>query len=865
MSKKDICAMHTPAACPCERSTRIVNRWLSAWGMWLLLAAGFHASPGWCQDEVEQSAQPPVAESTEEPAAEPASEMPPADEAEGPKAPSVKAENDLPLLEEMVVPEAAALINGPLRDWVVLQSGRVLVVESLAPRPDTIAKQLQKLEERKKERSGLKGEELEALEKELLDLNFLYVTVPDEKTNPEYRIPLNQIREIVHHEDLMLRRMEMLAREGNIDVALEFLNWLLENVPDWPGLIEKRGGLLIADADLRMAAGRLEDALVPLEELYALKADFPGVSEKIGNVLQTLALTAAEREDYPQAHYHLERLRSLYPNHPMVASISNGLEQRSLELLAKAEELFKAGKIEDAPGLAEKAATIWPKLKNLKSRHKPIVERYQRLHVGVVRLSGEPSAYPIPVDAELREEQLHRIPLFSLDRMQGGTAQYRTRYFNEWEPFDLGRRMRFELKQNRQPWESQPVLDAPTVVQLLLDRMNPGHAEFDERITGLIHSIEINSPLEFTISFKRVPARIEAMFAGIYPPVDLEAETGGIGFKLVTTEAEGDQLLFRRARPEPPGLPGYHTAEVVEHKYSSHDRVVQALLQGEIAMSPTLPDWHVRRLEADEQVAKNFFILPYAVPTTHLILFHPDSPAGRSRELRRALSYSVERDRVLREVILRDPQSAHGRLIESPFPRSSYGNSLLARPVSYDLSAALAMRVAGARSIDPKEGTLPTLRMIAPPTSTEQAAAQAMIRHWQRVGIHVELVPEEEGPQAKYDLIYRVGVLPEPVIDWWPIVTLNQRATLSDLTKKPDWLRQQLIELDRTADWNRVISQSQDLHRRLSIEAAYLPLFEVDNYMVIRKNIRGFPARPVHCYDSVDRWVLDAWLPEPKQ
>ena len=351
----------------------------------------------------------------------------------------------------------------------------------------------------------------------------------------------------------------------------------------------------------------------------------------------------------------------------------------------------------------------------------------------------------------------------------------------------------------------------------------------------------------------------EAVFAGIFPPTTLEEDVGGTGFKLIENEPE--LTVFRRARMEPAGLPSYHTSEVVEHKYPSHDRVVQALLRGEISMTPTLPDWHVRRLQADEAVVKDFFILPFAVPTTHLVLFHPDSPAGRSRELRRALAYAIDRDKLLREVILRDTSAKHGRLIESPFPKESYGNSLQAHPLKHDLSASLAMSVAAGHKLDVKDHLIPTLRMVAPPTVTERAAAQSMIRSWKKVGITVVLVPDEEGPKAKYDLIYRVGILPEPVIDWWPIVTINAKANLSDLIGKPDWLRQQLMELDRTADWSRVVAQSQELHRRLSVEAAYLPLFEVDNFMVLRKNVRGFPPKPMHCYDSVDRWSLEAWLP----
>ena len=232
----------------------MVGRWFITWCL-LLAVVGLGLAPGFAQDET--PAEAPADGASETPA-EPAENAP----AEGdktetpaPTAPSVKTEEQLPMLEEMKVPEAGELIGGSLRDWVVLQSGRVLVVESLAPRPGTIEKRIQAHDELKGKRAGLEGEELEKFEKELRDLNFLYVTVPGEKVSPEYRIPLKEIRQIIHHEDLMLRRMDMLAQAGNIDVALEFLNWMLENVPDWPGLMEKRGSLLLADARIRLEQG----------------------------------------------------------------------------------------------------------------------------------------------------------------------------------------------------------------------------------------------------------------------------------------------------------------------------------------------------------------------------------------------------------------------------------------------------------------------------------------------------------------------------------------------------------------------------------------------------------------------------------
>ncbi len=800
--------------------------------------------------------------SAQEAGAAPAPETPaapaagPAEPAEKPK-PMVDEES-LPMISVMVVPDAKALLTGPLRDWVVLLSDRVLVVESIVPRPDTLGKRQAEYDAKQKEKQGLTGDELAKVQEEQAELAYLYFTVPDQKEAPEVRIAIKDIRQIVHHEDLMLKQMQQLVEKGEIDLALEFLNWMLDKVPTWPGLSDQINGLLMADAKLRIDVGRLEDALVPLEELHSRQPDFVGLAESVGDVLQRLALTAAEAEDYPQAHHQLERLRSLYPNSPEVGALSAGLEQRATGMLERAEEAYKAGRFEEAPEFAEQAAVIWPKLKNLKARHKPIVERYQRLHVGVVRLTGDPTAYPQPVDAELREERLHRTPLFSLDRMAGGTGQYRTRYFNEWEPYDLGRRMRFELRQSRQPWESQPQLDAPTVVNLLRARIDPQSDQYDDRLADYIRTIEVKTPREFIISFNRVPARIEALFSTIYPLANPDPMAEGTGFRLASNDAD-QKTVYRRARPEPPKLPQYHVAEIVEHKYPNYDRVVQALLRGEVSLAPDLPDWYIRRLQADDKAKKDFDILKYGLPTTHVILFHPESPAGKSRDLRRALAYAIDRDALLKETILRDPKAEHGRLIDSPFPSTSYGNSLQARKLTHDFSASIAMAVSSGQQLKVTE--LPTLKMVVPPSQVERAAAEVMVRAWSRIGIKVEIVPDDAGPQTKYDLIYRVGASPEPVVEWWSLITQSTRPSLSDLFQKPDWLRQQLIDLDRTADWTLAMEQCKELHRRMSVEAAYLPLFEVDGYLVIRRNTRGVPQSPLHAYDQLDRWYTEATLP----
>jgi len=55
-----------------------------------------------------------------------------------------------------------------------------------------------------------------------------------------------------------------------------------------------------------------------------------------------------------------------------------------------------------------------------------------------------------------------------------------------------------------------------------------------------------------------------------------------------------------------------------------------------------------------------------------------------------------------------------------------------------------------------------------------------------------------------------------------------------------------------------------DLPASLAVVGATLgALFEVDNTIVLRKNVHDFPAyKFVNCYQDVERWIVQSWIPE---
>jgi hypothetical protein len=79
----------------------------------------------------------------------------------------------------------------------------------------------------------------------------------------------------------------------------------------------------------------------------------------------------------------------------------------------------------------------------------------------------------------------------------------------------------------------------------------------------------------------------------------------------------------------------------------------------------------------------------------------------------------------------------------------------------------------------------------------------------------------------------------------------------------PDWLRIELLDLDSAPDWKSAINRLQTLHAHLYSEVAYIPLWEVDDTIVLRKNVRDFPPfKFVNAYQDVERWIVQSWFPE---
>ncbi len=839
--------------------------------------------------------------------------------------PAESSSTKFPLLEELEVPPAEVFLSSDpdvARDWIVLKSAddvpeQVIVALPVTPRPGTLAARQKALSEKSAERRGLQGDALERWKLEYDALKMLEITVPAFAPESEFLLPVDRIDRIIHHEDLWLKRIDLLIAEGNIDVALELLNAMEFARPDWAGLNSRADSLLRADARIRLEKQRPQEALMLLEELKRRNPDAGDIADIASDAVRAQVEAAIADSDYRQAKYFLDRLNALVPDTPLYRQYTRQLATRAQELMAQAKQAFDRLEYPRAAGLADAAARVWPQAQGISAMHKSIVERYQQVRVAVTRLPGQPTAYPFPDEAGLRHTRLTELPLFEIESFDNGAARYRTRFFDEWIPYDLGKTVRFVLRQTRQPWESQPVLLGWPITDRLRERLDPDHPRFDERLAGYVESMTVESPFEFTISFRRVPPRLEALLTDPIvkapdmgtaprPPVtsdqpltprtlqeaaDTSTETGDgatgpsasvAGQVSVTVdepsplpegafqliERTGRHAVYRRVFPEPERLRQYHVAEIHEILYENHEAALYGLMQGECTILPTPPLWIVRRVQSDENFVRDFFIQKHAIPETHVLQFNPNSKILKSKELRRGLLYGVNRRQILDDVFLRQENGEQGRVVPGPFPSNSNTYALGITPRPFDPYAGLALVFAATKQLAAHkiiEGELPVFRMFVPPEPLPRQAAEQIVRDWARLNIKVEIIPDDDltaYAEDRWDIIYRRVQMTEPIVQLWPFLTLQNSAEIDRLQHIPDWLKQKIVALDRASDLLRAQQRAEELHRLMCLEATILPLWEVDQYSFYRKNLRGFPLRPVHCYDNVDSWIREASLQE---
>ena len=459
---------------------------------------------------------------------------------------------------------------------------------------------------------------------------------------------------------------------------------------------------------------------------------------------------------------------------------------------------------------------------------------------------GSADRCPVTTLADSRETRLSQFDLFEVDRIDD-TTHYRSRLIEQWEPTDLGRRAVFTLKSTRSRWESRPMLTSTALLSSMESLPRSGQPALRravrqlDRLASSAIALRVRGPLfpraaahRAAVSLPGRGARKRARLASFQKrrlgPVRV------LSRRFERVRGTDSETVYRRVIPEPDGLAEYHVAEIVERRYDSPEHAIQGLMRGEISMLPDLA--HVGPLRSCGTI-RGFSCSITPCPRRTCCSSIRTARPLRSRELRLAMAYAIDAPHILSRIVLRDPTLQNGRIVTAPFATTSYAYNSLVAPREFNAGMAASLRLAASKRLK----SLPVLRLVCEPGPTAQLAAAEILNAWKRVGIRAELVAADS-PAAggKWDVAYRTLRMEEPLVELWPFLTVERRDRGSKACAiLPDWLRVELLELDNAADWKSAVNRLQQLQAHLYAEVECIPLWEVDDALVLRKNIRDFP------------------------
>jgi len=91
------------------------------------------------------------------------------------------------------------------------------------------------------------------------------------------------------------------------------------------------------------------------------------------------------------------------------------------------------------------------------------------------------------------------------------------------------------------------------------------------------------------------------------------------------------------------------------------------------------------------------------------------------------------------------------------------------------------------------------------------------------------------------------------------VLTLSASTATQAVAHLPAWLRRDLLQLDRVGDFQSAQRALHRLHRSLWAEVYLVPLWEVEDQLVVRKTVRNVPESPLGTYQGIDGWRVEPW------
>ncbi len=672
-----------------------------------------------------------------------------------------------------------------------------------------------------------------------------------------YEIYWKDIEKIELYEQRIYDEAVTKLKSGDFVDAFMNLSFLLKNYSTMPNLEALRKEFLYLSAIKMFKSQEYRQTLSALEELLQTAPDYQAekVSGALSNVANSLINAYFEAGELGNAKQLHKRLKSTYGDKlPVVKAWDTKLANMAEAKKNEAEKLMADKRYREARSAAAAMLEIMPETPAAKQLVQEINRKHPMIRVGVMQRSTEldPSSlvnWPARRAGALTNQSIFQ---FLKTGSEGGRYGFALGTFRQSDD-------RQELILSLEP-NPKPTLEAFGLSQILLERANTRHPDYDASWAAILDSVTVNSTKQITIKLKRPNVLPHALLQWPLTENNIHGALPG-RYQLGTVEAKETSYTIRGPKPTN-GQP----LEIVEIFYDDPKQAVNDLLRGELDVLDQLYPADAKRLAIDPRIK----IGGYALPTVHMLVPISDNPFLAKDKFKRALLYGSNREGMLQGELLNSTRVEDGRLISGPFPVGvggadplSYAYDPEVLPAGYNPQLAKLLFLMtqreldeAAKKIDEIPPVLEKLIVACPDFEFARVAVQAMIQQWAIVGIKAEMMVLPPGKSfdvnTPCDLLYVTATLWEPATD----IERLLGATGPAATDNP-FIVQGLEKLRGARNWKDVRNSLQDLHRLIDYHLPILPLWQITDRFAASRYVEGLEDAPVSLYENVGQWRIN--------
>ncbi len=683
----------------------------------------------------------------------------------------------------------------------------------------------------------------------------------------KFELPWANIHKVILFEEALLAEAQRLTNEKNFDDAFDYYARLLRDYPHTPGLNEAANGYLRRNALELIELQQYDRALSVLSTLYDRQPAAPGLSDAVDAVCGKLIEQKLRDKDYAAARTVLDMWQSEFRTFksPAAAVWQQRFRTAADRQLSDARQRLAEKQYVAVRKAISRARDIWPAHEQAGELLAEIQREHPSVSVGVFETSPRRPVRRIDDWAALRASQLLEPTITEIISFGSEGGVYRSAY-GEWVLDERGMRLSLKLASPIHPGGKQ-VPSADLLARFFLNMADPARPEYQASFAAVLAGVSVEGSEWVHLDWKRPHVRPEALLQ--FPLTQIEVDSNGQEqSKLISppqwmiTESEPGSVAFD-AQLTPTGS-GPWLQTIDEQTMRDDQAAVAALLHGEIDVLDRVPPWQIERLRA----AIDIRVDSYALPTVHVLLLNPDKPLSNEREYRRALSFAIQSQAVVEQVLLGGAKMPGYTVLSGPFPaglslsdplRYAYNNRMEPRPFEPRLAAVLAT-VAWSKVLTPdghEQGELTPIppQVLAHATDPVARVACEMIQlQLGKAGIPITLreftADELLAGKVDYDLRYAELAVWEPLADARSLV--GSEGLAGKLASA--YLVAALRELDDATNWRDVRAKLAEIHDIAYHDLPLVPLWQTVNYFAYRNAVRGIGESPVTLYQNVDQW-----------